>query len=530
MNYSRVNWQDGNAGGTPLDAYELNIMDQGIADEDITNPSSPAAVALAKQYAPIGAAELGPRFLFLGDSITAGSVTSDQSSWGGGFTVQAALQSKGQIIQTRNAGVAGNKAADMLARFSTDVTPYASQIDTVFLLAGTNDSATTAFSSWVSSMKSLISNIRALGKAPVMATIPPNNGAAPRPAAITQQNAWIRRYATQQRIPLVDFYKVLVDPTTGNYLSGYSSDGTHPTPQAQVVMATAMVNALSPLLPPASIVMPLDNNDPNNLLTNGCFVNWSTPMTVPTVTAAATGTGGTLAAGTYYYKVTALNYQGESLPSTEVSVAITAGQNAQLTISNPGQQRVLNIYRSTSPGNEVLIAANVSPASYPTSTVWTDTGSGTPGTQTPPTQDYTTSPTGWGPGGVGPAQLTKLTDPAFQGFAGRYASNGNLGTQNQAVSSGFSPGDTLAIVAVMRTAGGNAPGITVNFNGGASPNKYSVSGAGTAAWGPGVYYDEVVVPAGTTSITFNIQNSSSGTGTVDFGQLGLYNLTALGVL
>jgi lysophospholipase L1-like esterase len=302
--------------------------------------------------------------------------------------------SKGQIIMVRNAGIPGNTTAQMDARFASDVAPYASQIDTVFLLAGTNDSAVTALATWVASMKSIIAKIRALGKQPITATIPPNNNAAPRPAAITQQNAWIRRYAGQNGIPLVDFYEALVDSATGGFLTGYNADATHPAAQGREAMAAALVDTLRPLLSPAPVTIPQDNKDPNNLLTNRCFVDWSAPVTVPVVTTGTVATGGTLAAGTYYYKVTALNYQGESLPSAEVSGAITEGQQ-QLTVTNPGEQRVLNIYRSTAAGAEVLLAANVSPAAYPTSTVWADTGALTPGTQTPPTQDYTTAPTGW---------------------------------------------------------------------------------------------------------------------------------------
>jgi lysophospholipase L1-like esterase len=92
--------------------------------------------------------------------------------WSQAFAVQAALQSKGQIIMARNAGIPGNTTAQMDARFATDVTPYAAQIDAVFLLAGTNDSGVTALPAWIASMKSIIGKIRALGKQPIMATIP----------------------------------------------------------------------------------------------------------------------------------------------------------------------------------------------------------------------------------------------------------------------------------------------------------------------------------------------------------------------
>jgi lysophospholipase L1-like esterase len=48
--YPGVGWADGPNGGTPLDAHELSIMDQGIADEDVRNPASPASVLLANEF------------------------------------------------------------------------------------------------------------------------------------------------------------------------------------------------------------------------------------------------------------------------------------------------------------------------------------------------------------------------------------------------------------------------------------------------------------------------------------------------
>jgi hypothetical protein len=290
------------------------------------------------------------------------------------------------------------------------------------------------------------------------------------------------------------------------------------------------VNTLQPLLSPSPAIVPMDNNDPNNLLTNGCFVNWGTPLTVPTVTTGTVGSGGTLAAGTYYYKVTALNYQGESPPSTEVSVTITAGQEPQLTISNPGGQRVLNIYRSTTTNTEVLLAANVTPGAYPASAVWADTGSLTPGTQTPPTQDYTTAPTGWGSISAGPAKLSKVTDAAMQGFVARLAATGTIlgQTQNIAMSGKFSVGETLALVGVVRS-GGQTPNLQFKFNGG-TPGAFTVIGDPSTTTIPGVYYNEVVVPTGTTSIDVYLQNDSGATGSCDFAQVGVYNLTRLGVL
>jgi hypothetical protein len=61
--------------------------------------------ALNATFAKVEGGRIGSRWLFLGDSITAGSITPDNAYWAQAFAVQAALLSKGQIIMVRNAGI-----------------------------------------------------------------------------------------------------------------------------------------------------------------------------------------------------------------------------------------------------------------------------------------------------------------------------------------------------------------------------------------------------------------------------------------
>src|SRR6185437_6324093 len=78
----------------------------------------------------------------------------------------------------------------------------------------------------------------------------------------------------------------------------------------------------------------------------------------PTITSSATATtGGTLAAGTYYYKVTAYSNLGESLASNEISQA-TTGAASTVTLSFAAVPNAIGyrIYRSTASGIETLVA------------------------------------------------------------------------------------------------------------------------------------------------------------------------------
>lgn len=72
--------------------------------------------------------------------------------------------------------------------------------------------------------------------------------------------------------------------------------------------------------------------------------------TAATCTAAATGSGNTLPAGTYYYKVGAFNDTGEQLPSSATAgVTVTEGQKVVVSITRGSANTTgYRIYRSTS--------------------------------------------------------------------------------------------------------------------------------------------------------------------------------------
>jgi fibronectin type 3 domain-containing protein len=97
-------------------------------------------------------------------------------------------------------------------------------------------------------------------------------------------------------------------------------------------------------------------------------------MPAPSVTATAVDSGGSFTAGTYFYRVTAVDKDGqESLPSREVSVTVAANGKVNLTISNVGAASY-KIYR----GNGSFLQNSVRST---TNTNFEDTASaGTPAT------------------------------------------------------------------------------------------------------------------------------------------------------
>lgn len=120
---------------------------------------------------------------------------------------------------------------------------------------------------------------------------------------------------------------------------------------------------------------------------HGALCNVTGTMPAPTLLLGATSTtGGTFAAGTYFWKVTAKNSAGETLGSNEVSAALTGTTSSQQLSWNIINGAVsYNIYRGTAAGGENVFIANTGALSY------TDTGTAG-STASPPTAQTTATP------------------------------------------------------------------------------------------------------------------------------------------
>ena len=112
----------------------------------------------------------------------------------------------------------------------------------------------------------------------------------------------------------------------------------------------------------------------------------SAALAAPTIGTATAGAGGALPVGTYYYKVTALGYTGETTASAEVSAA-SASTNNTITVTWTAVTGATGykIYRGTASGAEVYLTTvdGQATASY------ADAGAATLGTVPPPSANTT---------------------------------------------------------------------------------------------------------------------------------------------
>lgn len=113
--------------------------------------------------------------------------------------------------------------------------------------------------------------------------------------------------------------------------------------------------------------------DPTDTTSGAYFTGSIAPITAPAAPALGSAAGGTLAATTYYVKVTYVTAAGETLPSAESSLAVAV--NNVLTVTSPSAQAGAtgyNVYVGTASGNETL--QNSTPIAIGTN--WTEPTTG----------------------------------------------------------------------------------------------------------------------------------------------------------
>ncbi len=169
------------------------------------------------------------RVVFLGDSIT--------DAW----NLAQYFPGKPYV----NRGLSGQTTPQMLVRFYPDVLNL--RPAAVIILAGTNDIAR---NTGPQTAEMIEDNFRAMcelaqkhGVKVVLCLLLPvsdytahqQTGHRP-PSDILKLNAWLRKYASQTKAEIADYYSVLVD-SKGMLKEGYSDDGLHPNDRGYLLMA-----------------------------------------------------------------------------------------------------------------------------------------------------------------------------------------------------------------------------------------------------------------------------------------------------
>lgn len=216
------------------------------------------------------ASSLGNTAVVLGDSLTIGNPTADNS-----WAYYASILSKGRFNILYNAGISGQNTTSIAARVQSDVIAKKPKI--CVILAGTNDvlqgvlPATTR-----TNLESMITALQSANIMPILCTIPPADTTGHQSANDTI-NFIIRSLATKYRLAVCDFHTPMLNTANGLFNSTYSSDLVHPLPAGAKILGQKFVTDIVPTLPAFTHHMPTVNATTNNLITNGLFAtdNWT---------------------------------------------------------------------------------------------------------------------------------------------------------------------------------------------------------------------------------------------------------------
>ena len=181
------------------------------------------------------------------------------SSW----FVHMCLQSGGRLINVFNGGIGDDTTRGMLARFDTDI--LTKRLDVVFIGNAHNDfgaGSDITEAETRSNITAMVAKARSASIIPVINTCYPDNQTQ-YAATLRKHNAWLRKFASENRLMLIDLYAAVTDPasTTGAWKSGMSSDGTHASHNAAKIAGKAALDQMGGLLrgnPAAPVWLPID--------------------------------------------------------------------------------------------------------------------------------------------------------------------------------------------------------------------------------------------------------------------------------
>lgn len=239
-----------------------------------------------------------------------------------------------RLALVKNAGITGETTTQYLARFDSDVAPYAPAF--LFVMSpGINDvGSNLTLSTTTTNLTAVFDKAAALGSHVVTITMPPKNAPSWNAAQLTTAHGisqWLRLQAlSRPGLTVVDSLPVLgtgasdggwINPNNSNP-TDITADGTHPALRGAARVGKAIADAIRPLVP-AQSVLGWGESDPFNLAYKpGILASGGTVLD---------GATGTVANGWYVRNSTSGTMSGtvtaSLAPSTEVDATdIYGGQ------------------------------------------------------------------------------------------------------------------------------------------------------------------------------------------------------------
>lgn len=189
------------------------------------------------------------RFAFIGDSITdAGRDRADPGSFGDGYVALLAPELLAGGAEVVNLGIAGNRAADLAARWGSDLTPTEPDVLTVYV--GINEvwrrydsDDPTPTERFESTLHGLLARAVA-DHAPRLILMEPfllpvEDEQREWLEELAEKRAAVRRLADGFGAAFVPLHTVLTRAAQGRDATQLAPDGVHPLPEASHLIAAA---------------------------------------------------------------------------------------------------------------------------------------------------------------------------------------------------------------------------------------------------------------------------------------------------
>lgn len=248
----------------------------------------------------------------------------------GSYALWAMVALKQRLSVVNEAGVDGNTTTQALARLDSDVISW--RPGYVIVQLGVNDVIGGATAAQISdNLKTIAERVLAQGIMPVMCGIAPLSSTnTAQKAALFGANQAMKDHAIRHGYPFVDWFAHVADASSGDWRTGYSSDGTHPLTPAAVTMGMLVAEAMEPLIPEVD-VMVSSNADPTNIFDNGLLVGSGGEGMAASLNAIANS-------ATYTPTVVARDDVGGQWQQLDISVAASGNplwmQTQQFSISS----------------------------------------------------------------------------------------------------------------------------------------------------------------------------------------------------
>ena len=304
----------------------------------VLDHTSPAALSATIATETEGKAERsGNRVVFLGDSTTRGygadAPINGQTSrrMTNNWPVFATIAADQKFTLGKNSGVTGNTTQQMIDRFDADVTAYSPAVVTI--MGGRNDiDYAVPLATYMANIETLVAKVREIGAVPVLCTPLPTNTTTTNTAGVTRRQQiatwakWVRKYAYDNRIPLIDFFTLAVDETTGGLKASFgATDGIHPHWAGYGMMGAYAAPLLAEVVPPYVPNLPATGGDTDNLLVDPLFLGTPGGDGVPA------GGWSKFSSATWatYSAVTRSGWAGKAL---QIDAAATTGGGTQAQV------------------------------------------------------------------------------------------------------------------------------------------------------------------------------------------------------